>query len=252
MRYTAGLLFGILSTLLLFLLPFITSPWLLFFVVVLWAGVLGFTEWKIARKMQPVYAVVPLIVINFFSIVCLFGLAEVGIVRWFVAVLGGVLTGLLCGLPVGFFDVAHEHKRLRRVFSMIWVIDLYALLTTLYAFDLFFPIVSFWLLAATGSVLSGGIAYAVWRLYVDISSRKFLFWSVVVAIATGELMWAFHLLPFGYFVSGFITTWLWYVGIILVRFNFGDQGIIWRRQRHFLLVGLCLLLLVLIFFVRWV
>lgn len=134
---------------------------------------------------------------------------------------------------------------------MLWVFDAYALITTMFAFIIFFPPIPLWLLALVGAITLSGISFMIWRMYFALGMRHFVVWMAVVFIMIIELIWAFALLPFGYLVSGLLLTWIWYMLQLLIRFHLSPQGIVWRKQAGFLTVNAVLFILVM-YVARWV
>jgi len=58
-------------------------------------------------------------------------------------------------------------------------------------------------------------------------------------------------LPLGFFASGLFLTWFWYDLWLLTRFNLSKDGIIWKKQRFFVIINIILMIAFLAFVVRW-
>ena len=89
-------------------------------------------------------------------------------------------------------------------------------------------------------------------MYYLLSLREHWLWVWLMIFLIFELVWVAHLLPVGYLVAGFLVTWLWYLLQLLTRFHFGPSGVLWQKQKWFLVGNAALYVLTLVFFVRWV
>jgi len=143
-------------------------------------------------------------------------------------------------------------KPLRRMVMMILAFQAFAFSSTLYALNLFFPAFSFWIVAIIEGCIFSLLAFAIWRMYFQISLSRAWLWCFIISFAMLELVWVIHLLPFGYFISGFIASWLWYLLQLFIRFHLSPQRIIWKKQRIFLIVSGILLILFSLLFIRWI
>lgn len=148
--------------------------------------------------------------------------------------------------------LSYEEKPYRRIRMMLWVFVAYAVLTLVYAIGSFFPALPIWLVGLAGSLIVGAISLLIWQMYFSVNWRGLLLWSLIVALVVWETIWAQDFLPFGYLVLGALTTWVWYVAQLLVRFHLSQQGIDWHKQAYFLATNLILYILILWFFVRWI
>ena len=73
----------------------------------------------------------------------------------------------------------------------------------------------------------------------------------LLALTIGEMIYAVLLWPIGYLASGFLLTWCWYIGWLQLRYALTQQGVQWKRQAPFLILNGILLLIYLLFIVRW-
>ncbi len=146
-----------------------------------------------------------------------------------------------------------ERKSLRRFMVSCWSWDVFAILSALFAFDVFFlgafgslP------LLLLGSGLCAWVCIQIWQFYYAVTAKQLTMWGVVVAVVMFELIWSIHLLPLDYMALGFLSAWIWYILQLFVRFHLSKKGIDWKKQLVFLGVNGVLFALFLIYFVRWV
>ena len=168
--------------------------------------------------------------------------ALVGLVFWGLFLSGAVAPGVL---PYG-------QKPARRFIVSVVVFDVFALMAGGFALTLFFPQIFFWFIALIGGTVYAVASLFIWQLYIACRWRDGLLWLLLVLLVMTEVLWVFHLLPFGYLVLAVLVTWLWYIIQLLVRFHVSPQGIRWVKQRWFLFTNAVLFVIVLTQFVRWV
>ncbi|PIZ95623.1 MAG: hypothetical protein COX81_00410 [Candidatus Magasanikbacteria bacterium CG_4_10_14_0_2_um_filter_37_12] len=147
--------------------------------------------------------------------------------------------------------LAHARKPLRRINMILWVFSGYTFLTAIFAFRLFFPFIPFWLFLILSGTGMSAVSLMIWRLYYDLKLKQSAIWLLFISMVIIELVWVMNVLPFGYFVSGFLVTWIWYILQILLRFHFSIRGIDWKKQMSFLILNGCLFF-VCMFFIRWI
>lgn len=192
-------------------------------------------------------------VFTMFSLLWLLFLVESMTLRWFlVAVslpffffliwMSSELTGMLVHI---------QEKPLRRIRMMIHVFNVYAGCLALFAVNIFFPGIPFVAVAAIGGVYTAIISLLIWKLYFKVPIREFALPLLVVLVGVTELMWALHLMPFGYLAQGLLVVWVWYILQLLVRFHRSPRGIVWKEQAVFLGTNAVLFISVLAF-IRWV
>lgn len=173
--------------------------------------------------------------------------------QWLLVVLTGIFFSLVWSNALFRRSGAgHTRKLIRRTSMMLWVFVAYGLVTSLYALAQFFPGIPFWLIAVLGGALLSVIAWMVWRMYVDLPFSRAVLWMVILALVMIEYMWVLYLLPFSFTTSGFLVVWVWYIIQLFVRFHLGHKGIVWKKQRWFLLTNLVMYVALLIFIIRWV
>lgn len=107
------------------------------------------------------------------------------------------------------------------------------------------------LVVAASLALTLFISFLGWRFY-DLPFG----WGEgrvlgVLGLIMAELTYAIHTTAMGYFLGALVTTWVWYVLWLLMRFSFTAEGIDWKRQRGFLIGNVVLFVIFLLFVVRW-
>lgn len=96
------------------------------------------------------------------------------------------------------------------------------------------------------------ISIFLWREYGLAPAPHLPVAIGVLGLIVTELIYSAILVPpLGYLVSGFVFVWLWYVVWLMLRFALSPEGIEVPRQSWFLAVNASLLILFLIFVVRW-
>ncbi len=90
-----------------------------------------------------------------------------------------------------------------------------------------------------------------WREYTLSYSRKLLVSVLVMVFVVSEMAYVVLLWPLGYFTSGLLLTWLWYIVWLMLRFFISEEGIDWNRQRWFLLTNAVLIGIFLSLLARW-
>jgi hypothetical protein len=197
--------------------------------------------------------IVPIAVSTTLASLALLTLVEWPPLRWFVVLFSGALAALMTALALGHHGaIVYEAKRVRRLFTMLWVFDAFAAATMLFALGIFFPHLPFSPFAVIGGAAFAAASFLIWRLYHEMTIRESGAWVGVFALIFAELFWAMHRLPFGSFAAGVLLTWLWYIATLLARFHFAPQEIVWRQQRWFLLANAALYILAVLWYVRWV
>ncbi len=220
------------------------------FVVVLSLGIFEAFFWRF--RPWPTRALLWLLVLT--------GLGGISVIEWpFGRTLLSLYLAVAISLVLDLSELSlqdvklalHEKAR-RRLHGMLWVFVVFLGSMNTFAFGMFFPQAPFWILHLLLSVLLGGAAFAVWRLYVGMNHRHGVLWAVIVALLAYEMVWVLHWLPYGFFVLGFILTWLWYIAMLLIRFHLGPRGVVWQKQTKFLLVNLGCMILFFVYFIRWI
>lgn len=234
-----------------FLILFPIRP-VFFALTAAWVAILALFLRRVSRHQTEKIPIVSLGIATTVSCISLIGITEWRPLQTLLILFSGVMTGLLVALGIGDRDAVLEYKRMRRLLTMFWVFNAFALSTALSAVGLFFPKIPSTLLFGLGGIAYAGCAWMIWRLYVVVTVRDHGVWIALFALLMAELLFAIHLLPFGYVVSGVLAAWLWYIAQLFARFHFGPQGIVWKRQQWFLLWNAAFYAATLLFFVRWV
>ena len=251
-KYTVAAVVGVTSALTFFFFQTFPVPWVflvsisswLLFLVLIQIGFRGFgREW---------YRLWPLRFTTAAALVCLVTLIEWRQLQLFLVLFVGCVMAAI--FHPGFLVIEQQYKRksYRRFLMMLWVFDAYALTTALFALNLFFPSLPFWLLCFLGGAILSTIAFMIWQLYTPGLVRQRSWWLLIMAILMVEILWVVHILPFGYLASGLAVTWVWYLLQLLARFHFSSHDVLWQKQWRFLLVNALLYSLFLWWFVRWV
>jgi len=146
----------------------------------------------------------------------------------------------------------HHYKPRRRMLMMFWVLSCFGFSSLFFASITFFQGMSFWIYSLILALYFSFSFIFIWKLYFVQSAQFFLFWALLSALLIWEFLWVLHILPFGYFVSAFFVVWLAYILQLFIRFELSEKGILWKRQRSFLLGNLALFIFILFIFIRWV
>lgn len=107
----------------------------------------------------------------------------------------------------------------------------------------------FWVLVT--AALNTGVAIWWWLEYDIDHGRRFWVWTAVWFLLMLELGWVVFLLPLGYLVNGLLLSWFWFLLWLLARFHLSKEGLVWQRQTVFYALNLILMILFLVFIVRW-
>lgn len=168
--------------------------------------------------------------------VLLLSVIEIPQLKWFLYILYGVITASILSLPTRVYvgQITQIEKPIRRIALMIWVWNMYALSTFFFAAILFFPTVSHWIWLIAGALCYTATSYIIWYVYTPHMPKIYIYWLGIIALVMLELLWMISLLPFGYSVSAFFATWLWYTMQLYIRFDMSPRGVIWRKQLWYL------------------
>ncbi len=147
------------------------------------------------------------------------------------------------------FLISKHHRRWLFLMNVFGVGGLWNGLTAMVAFQVLN--ISSWYLILPMVMISVLVAVWWWREYGLNSDRKFWTWTVMFVLLLVEMSWVILLNPFGNFAQGLILTWIWYILWLVTRFYLSKEGIDWKKQRWFLSINLALLILFLVFLVRW-
>lgn len=191
------------------------------------------------------------------SMLLMLSIIDDSIIRWiFVSISALLLAVLFSAKENDEIKLEYARKPFRRFVMMVWVFDIFALFSFLFAIGVLFQSESpVWLevfLIPIAGIIAGFIAGEIWKMYIVAENKAFLLFRILVALFMAEFFWSLRLLPFGYMVSSLPITWVWYILQILIRFHFQKQGIVWKKQIPFLAVSSFIFLILGVFFVRWI
>lgn len=148
--------------------------------------------------------------------------------------------------------ISFQKKPWRRVMMMLWVLTVYSGLSVLAAWHVFFPHWSVMALSVAGALITAIAAIEIWQLYRTLPVPRQFGWAALIALVMFEFVSVFYyFLPFGYFVMGLLLTWLWYLAQLIIRFYESRAGILWRKQRWFLL-GNAIAFIIVVYLSRFV
>lgn len=225
----------------------VLAGWILLLACVEWLGI------RIHGHRNERFVGTPIFFVTLAAAIGMVAVVEWPPLSWFLAALFSGIMAVLAFLDHGdhVSRLSFERKPMRRIVSMIWIWNAYAIMTALFGVRLFFPSVLFSIVWAGMVVVLLFAACMIWRLYYQITYRAVLLWLLILAIVVAEFIWVVHVLPFGYFVSGFLVVWLWYLCQLFIRFSLSERGIMWKKQYPFLLTNAILFILFLLF-TRWI
>lgn len=252
-RYTASIFAGLLSSTALFLLSSFPIWWVFCIILFVWLVFLFLLHHVARRNCEGKKVELALVFVTALSFVSLLSLLEWTIVKWLLMALQGLIVFFLLGrAPEPQVPLISLQKPVRRTMMMIWVFDTFALLSFLFALNIFFPDIPFWILNIIGGLIIAIVSLLVWRVYFDIFDKRILLWVIILSFAMMEVIWTMHLLPLGFFVLGAFATWLWYIVQLLIRFHLKNEGVVWKKQGWFLGINIALWIVLLAFAVRWI
>lgn len=245
---------GVLSILALSLIISYPGRLVFFTIIILWVAILVISERKLSKVKKITQSVLPVLIVTIFSFVSLLSLIEWPFLNYIIVFINGLAVFVLFQSVITVDEslLQIQQKPYRRIITLLWAFDVYTLVSSLFAVGLFFSNIPFWLIALTAGIIFGFVSFMIWKMYFHLSFKKVIVWIFLVFFLMIEIIWIMSLLPFGYLVSGFFVTWVWYILQLLLRFHFGPKGVVWKNQINFLVVNLFLYLALLIFFVRWV
>ncbi|MDO8509921.1 MAG: hypothetical protein Q7S24_02145, partial [bacterium] len=164
------------------------------------------------------------------------------------AVMPAVSFWLLPPTAVQPSFVLKPFRRWRLVMSNFGIFGIWAGVFALITLNIFRLNFGWWLLA--GTLISVWVAYLWCREYGISRSRSLGHALAVLAFIIGELAYVLAIWPIGYFASGFLMFWFWYIIWIMIRFYLSPTGINWKKQVYFLASNGILILIFLIFIIR--
>lgn len=146
--------------------------------------------------------------------------------------------------------MAKPYRRFKFLMSIFGVAGSWTAVKALDIFQIFSHNAVLWLgiLAVLVTVV---VSIWGWREYALAYSRKLLVAAILVGFMTAQMAYIIFLWPLGYFASGFLITWMWYLIWLMLRFCLTEEGVVWRKQRAFLLMNGLVLAIFLTFITRW-
>ena len=251
---TIGTGVGVISFIALLLIHRFPSLAIFFPVMIFFIGGLMLAYWYIDIRHGWKYPVFPHIIVTVLSLFALLSILELPELRYMLMIIMAAILGICYGWGMNQEDATWKsEKPFRRFVAIIVALDAYAVMSFFFALASFDPSPRLPLIfTILGGALFAGMSLLMWRLYFFVKIKAFIFWMVIMGIMSVEIIWVVHFLPFGPTVLALLTTWLWYVAQLLVRFHFSSRGIVWERQKFFLIANSILFVLLLWLFVRWV
>lgn len=141
------------------------------------------------------------------------------------------------------------YRRARLILTMFGLYGIWTSMVAIYTLQIF--AVSYWWWLILGAVLSALAAKWWWREYECLTGAQQNWWWLVFFLLEIEFAWLVRLWPLGYFVSGVVLIWFWFVFWLMARFHLSTAGINWKKQKIFLILNAIFLASFLIFIVRW-
>ena len=252
-KYLFSMLAGLLSAVVLSLIIFFPIWWLFLGLLLIWIVTSVFLYFQLYVGTEDFWYDVILLVVSQISFIGLVILVEWELLRWLLFLLCTIFILLLfLKLHKNNNGLIHQVKPIRRMKMMLWVFDVYAIFTIVFAVSVFFPNIYFWLLAVLAGLVVSGISIMIWKMYFPVKNNELYLWSILVSLVVVEMVWVLHLLPLGYLVLGLLVTWIWFILQVFVRFHLMSKDVMWKRQISFLVSNLFLFFVILFFIVRWI
>ena len=251
--YRHAFLAGIISWLCLFLTQRFQTLLIFVIVMVVWLGFLNWFFYFVNRETAGYKKFFPLLIFTAVAFTALTALTENSILLFHLEMMASLAIGFLFFIPRHQIKAKHyEQKPWRRMMMMLWVFDSFAIISVLFALAIFFPSIPFSVFAFLGAVIYGYSALSIWQMYFAEPPVRFLLWGMILAFVMLELIWVLFFLPLGYLVLGFISTWIWYLLQLFIRFHLTATGVEWKKQLRFITVNVVLMVGFLFLAARWI
>ena len=174
---------------------------------------------------------------------------------WWVVVLAFVtLPAISFGfLPAKEVELSFEAKPYRRWKFLLTIFGLMGIVSGLFAmaaFQLFYNVNGL-IYIAIAAISIGVISVWWWNEYGVTLSRSIAVTVLMFMILMTELILIVMIWPLGFLANGLIIVWWWYIGWLLVRFHLSKDGIVWKKQKWFLLFNTLAMFIFLVLVVRW-
>lgn len=171
------------------------------------------------------------------------------------------IWGLVVGLSVFSFWVIPSradalsvlekpHRRAKLFLSLFGIAGVWLAAEASISFQL----VSGWEIIAVvagAACFTAVVSLVQWVEYNGTWSARYLVLAGLIFLLLVELAVTLLLWPVGYLSSTFFISWWWYMLSLMIRFYLSRDGINWSRQRTFLVMNGLLMMLFLVFIVRW-
>jgi len=253
-KYWRAFIASLISLLALILINYFPNLYAFVGVLTVWIFALVWFFYTEYKQVENLHVFISILALTILSFTGAFLLLEWQSIKWFIVGLCAVSVGGIFIAPRRLIGgKIYEFKPWRRMVMMLIVFDAYMITTTVFGVDIFFTNmpVPFWALALVISLIYSYSSYLIWSLYYDYNIYNFALWMFLVAIIIFELMWVAQFLPFGYLAMGLIITWFWYILQLFIRFHLSKRGILWKKQKWFLISNAVLLILF-FSFIRWI
>lgn len=239
----------IIAPIILACITWFPNRWFFLGLIVFWFAYFGFIFFKYKHDINQA----ALHVMTALSFLILLVLTESALLRWFLVVMSAFIFFFIAFWSEPRIDHAiHiQEKPLRRMMMMVYVFNVYACLVGLFAWHLYFPMMTFFVMSIFGAIYAALGSHMIWRLYYKKNTIKLMVWTGIVGLIVFELMWVLRLMPFGYLVLGFLVAWLWYLTQLFIRFHLSIRGIEWKKQIRFMLANICLFVMM-FYVIRWI
>lgn len=187
------------------------------------------------------------------TLVSLLSLLEWQPLAWFIIALSIPLFAFVWhwSAEMSRQHTALSYKTWRRIIMMLWVLNVFGWASGLFSLSIFFQHISHVLLTVAGATFAAAVAGSNWHVYFDAKIETFAFWIGMLWLLAYEIMWVLHYLPLGYFTLGLALTWVWYLLQLFIRFHLTRGGVLWRKQKVFLISNAALFISVL-YIARWI
>lgn len=187
------------------------------------------------------------------TLVSLLSLVEWRPLAWFIIALSIPLFAFVWhwSAVMSRQHTALSYKTWRRIIMMLWVLNVFGWSSGLFSLSIFFQHISHVFLAFVGAAFAAAVAATNWHVYFDAKIETFAFWIGTLWLLAYEIIWILHYLPLGYFTLGLVFTWVWYLLQLFIRFHLTRGGILWQKQKVFLISNTALFISVL-YIARWI
>jgi hypothetical protein len=142
------------------------------------------------------------------------------------------------------------HRRAKLFLSLFGIAGIWLTTEACIAFQL----VTNWQILETiigAALVTAVVSLVQWYEYNGNWSAKYVLLAGLISLLLIELATVLLLWPVGYIVTAFLISWWWYILSLMIRFYLSRDGINWPRQRNFLILNSLIMIIFLLFIVRW-